>query len=273
MKRIPALAALVLGALLTVPMQAQNSPAVADGTVGPRSESAPAPPKKTRPDTYGITGISYYVIDASELSPITSGNQYSGINNFQLRYLTNVSGLGFWAPVHLPAGASVQSMEIDYFDNSAVGEVQASFGVCDFEGMSCAFQAGNCIDNPITICSGNTNAPGYGNTQADMSGDGITIDNFFKGYKTFVGNTTNDGSTAISQIIIGYKLQVSPAPGTATFTDVPTSDFAFQFIEAFNAAGITVGCDLVGPKFCPDRNVTRREMAVFFAKALGLQFQ
>ena len=71
--------------------------------------------------------------------------------------------------------------------------------------------------------------------------------------------------------LCGLPAQVSPAPATATFTDVPTSDFAFQFIEAFNAAGITVGCNASPPQFCPDRNVTRREMAVFFAKALGLR--
>ena len=28
----------------------------------------------------------------------------------------------------------------------------------------------------------------------------------------------------------------------------------------------------VPPVYCPDRNVTRREMAIFFAKALGLHF-
>jgi hypothetical protein len=57
---------------------------------------------------------------------------------------------------------------------------------------------------------------------------------------------------------------------------VPTSDFAFQFVEAFAAAGITVGCTsnppFPPPVYCPDRNVTRREMAIFFAKALGLQW-
>ena len=60
------------------------------------------------------------------------------------------------------------------------------------------------------------------------------------------------------------------ADGRYGFNDVPISDGAFQFIEAFNAAQITVGCNISPPKFCPDDNVTRRQMAVFFAKALGL---
>lgn len=33
-------------------------------------------------------------------------------------------------------------------------------------------------------------------------------------------------------------------------------------------AGITAGCTL--DTFCPEANVTRRQMAAFFARALGL---
>jgi hypothetical protein len=63
---------------------------------------------------------------------------------------------------------------------------------------------------------------------------------------------------------------VSPAPGTATFNDVPTTDPAFKFIEALFNAGITSGCQTSPPLYCPDKQVTRREMAVFLAVALGL---
>jgi hypothetical protein len=94
---------------------------------------------------------------------------------------------------------------------------------------------------------------------------------FSNSYRLYAATFADDGSLKIGGMIVGYILQVSPAPLTATFNDVPTSDFAFQFVEAFNAAGITVGCNASPPQFCPDRNVTLREMAVFFAKALGLQ--
>jgi S-layer homology domain len=67
-----------------------------------------------------------------------------------------------------------------------------------------------------------------------------------------------------------YKLQVSPPPGTATFVDVPTTHLFFQYIEALAAAGITSGCG--GGNFCPDAAVTRGQMAVFLAKALGLHW-
>jgi hypothetical protein len=66
-------------------------------------------------------------------------------------------------------------------------------------------------------------------------------------------------------------LRVSPAPGTATFpNDVPTSHPYFRFIEALAAAGITGGC---GPgSYCPNSPITRGEMAVFLAAALGLHW-
>ena len=65
-------------------------------------------------------------------------------------------------------------------------------------------------------------------------------------------------------------LSVSPAPATATFNDVPTSHPFFQFIEALYASGITAGCQTNPALYCPDSTLTRGQMAVFLAKALGL---
>jgi hypothetical protein len=63
-------------------------------------------------------------------------------------------------------------------------------------------------------------------------------------------------------------LPVSPAPGTATFNDVPTNHPFFRYVEALYASGITAGCG--SNNFCPDAPVTRGQMSVFLAKALGL---
>ena len=67
-------------------------------------------------------------------------------------------------------------------------------------------------------------------------------------------------------------LQVSPAPVTADFNDVPTSHPFFQFIEALYHLGITAGCQGAPPLYCPDAPLTRGQMAVFLAKGLGLQW-
>ncbi len=53
-------------------------------------------------------------------------------------------------------------------------------------------------------------------------------------------------------------------------SDVPTSYWASQYIEALAASGITVGVTLT--TFEPESNVTRAQMAVFLAKALGLHW-
>ena len=69
---------------------------------------------------------------------------------------------------------------------------------------------------------------------------------------------------------VWWRRSVSPAPEVATFNDVPANHAFFQFIEALAASGITAGCDV--DKFCPDMPLTRGQMAVFLAKALGLHW-
>jgi glucose/arabinose dehydrogenase len=68
----------------------------------------------------------------------------------------------------------------------------------------------------------------------------------------------------------------TPAPGggtsnaqtldvNLTFLDVPTSYFAYAYIQAVYDAGVTAGC---GPRlYCPDATTTRAQMAVFLLKA------
>jgi len=70
---------------------------------------------------------------------------------------------------------------------------------------------------------------------------------------------------------IWWKRTVSPPPATPSFADVPTDDQGYQFIEALKASGITAGCG-DGTTFCPDATLTRRQMAVFLSKALGLHW-
>ncbi len=75
---------------------------------------------------------------------------------------------------------------------------------------------------------------------------------------------------AIRMVRIRWKRQVTPAPGTATFNDVPTNHPFFQFVEALSASGITAGCGT--DIYCPDAPLTRGQMAVFLSKALGLHW-
>jgi hypothetical protein len=58
----------------------------------------------------------------------------------------------------------------------------------------------------------------------------------------------------------------APPAGTGTrFADVPPGAFALDWIEDLAASGVTAGCDTF--LYCPDRPVTRAQMAVFLLKA------
>jgi hypothetical protein len=71
---------------------------------------------------------------------------------------------------------------------------------------------------------------------------------------------------------VAYSLPGNPRPVVASFGDVPTNHPFFQFIEALKTSGITSGCQLSPPLFCPDQALTRGQMAVFLSTALGLHF-
>ncbi|HKD16741.1 MAG TPA: S-layer homology domain-containing protein [Thermoanaerobaculia bacterium] len=58
----------------------------------------------------------------------------------------------------------------------------------------------------------------------------------------------------------------APPPGSGTrFADVPPGSFALDWIEDLADSGITAGCDAI--LYCPNRAVTRAQMAVFLLKA------
>ena len=58
---------------------------------------------------------------------------------------------------------------------------------------------------------------------------------------------------------------VDPYP-TGQFLDVPSSHWAFQFIEKFGSTGITSGCG--NGNYCPTARVTRAQMAVFLERGM-----
>jgi hypothetical protein len=88
--------------------------------------------------------------------------------------------------------------------------------------------------------------------------------------EVFFNASNIDGSDKFDGFQVAFHRIVSPAPGTATFDDVPTSHPFFQFIEALAASGITGGCG--NGNYCPDAPLTRGQMAVFLSKALGLHW-
>jgi hypothetical protein len=53
-----------------------------------------------------------------------------------------------------------------------------------------------------------------------------------------------------------------------SFGDVSTSYWAWNFIERLFSAGITGGCNVSPPSYCPEATVTRAQMAVFLLRGI-----
>ena len=211
-----------------------------------------------RSPNYGLAGLSSWTASALEFSTFSQTANWQPVLGSPKRYLT--SGL-FEVPLHLPQGALVTSIEIEGCDDTAGGQLTALLIGAEGPGGP-----GLVIDS---VTSGVANMPGCAYFSKAITP--FTVDNVGNVYFFELNNTPTDGTTSFAAIRAYYQLQVSPAPGTPTFFDVPSGDPAYPFVEAFVAAGITVGCDLGPPlRYCPDDFVTRRQMAVFFAKALGL---
>jgi hypothetical protein len=240
---------------------------LAHGQTLANPESLPrVAPAAASPATYGTSQTSYLTIFESQLSPFTSAVTYDDLGNGVAkasRYATGGSG-AFLAPANLPNGALVTSLEVDACDSNGGGNhVEGILGQCDIFGNNCAAIGTPLlsVSNPTTPCQ---------QLFEDVSALNYTVNNLTG--RVFVEFLTQslDNTNAVSGALIGYKLQVSPPPASADFADVPKSSPQFQFVEALFHAGITAGCG--GGNYCPDNPVTRGQMAVFLAKALGLQF-
>ncbi|MEO8355342.1 MAG: matrixin family metalloprotease [Chloroflexota bacterium] len=69
----------------------------------------------------------------------------------------------------------------------------------------------------------------------------------------------------------GTAYQPNPTQ-TGIFADVPVTgkEWMQPWIERFYEEGITVGCAVAPLRYCPEREVTRAEMAVFIDRAFGI---
>jgi hypothetical protein len=173
---------------------------------------------------------------------------------------TDDSFYGVMAPIHLPTGALITSVTYFYFDN----EVFSPTGI--LQAKDSAGTTTTQILHTFPQWSGGNNLAVF------PLATPLQIDNVASTYMIFLTlhRTTSSALSYLIRVRITYRLQVSPAPGFASFSDVPVSHPLHQFVEALVAAGITGGCG--GGNYCPDAPITRGQMAVFLAAALGLHW-
>ena len=214
------------------------------------------PPPST--PAYGTAGLSTATVSALEFSTYIQGENWSTIPGSTGRYLLSSFG-EFVGAVHLPQGALIQSVEIEGCDSSSSGSLTGSFYAAPAPPAS--------LVDLADFDTGASATPGCGVFSAAVSPP-VTVDNQHNVYFFGLGNTPGDGSTFYTAARVYYQLQISPAPATPDFSDVPTAHPFFREIEALYKAGITSGCG--GGNFCPDSPLTRAQAAALFARALGL---
>jgi hypothetical protein len=238
---------LALLAVLSVPLAAQSG----DGS-----------------EEFGTTdGIDLWI----PASSFTGNGDW--VEDIAFGYFQSTSLASFHAVVPLPQGALLDSWTALYYDNSPANDFTIGL-VKWLDDTTASPVQGNHSYGVFT----STGTPQFTNFQHV---ENLTIDlreptsgsvtraqaaDFYSFYVVMPA----DANVAFKGVRVTWHRQVSPAPGTATFNDVPTSDPGFQYIEALVASGITAGCG--NGNFCPDATLTRRQMAVFLSKALGLHW-
>ena len=173
-------------------------------------------------------------------------------------------GSGFMdAPLSLPSGARIEWIQVQACDSSTTGQVTLALY------SNTLAQFGEPIVQHGIVGTGILDTVGCDFVSLQLASP-VTVDNALRSYFLEVGTIPLDGSVRIAAAKVFYRLQVSPSQGTALFNDVPMGHPFQQYIEALTASGVTGGCG--GGNYCPDAPVTRGQMAVFLAVALGLHW-
>lgn len=175
------------------------------------------------------------------------------------------------AAVYLPSGAAVSWLDAYVCDSDAANDM--TFALRRYTGWT---SPGN--SNVVTLTPATSAGCDYFSAPVNgFFGPPHTVNNDVRygGGAQYVvvleGPSTGNANLRFKGVDLWWSRQISPAPLTASFTDVPTGAQFFREVEALANSGITSGC--TATTFCPDNFVTRRQMAAFLSRALGLSYQ
>jgi hypothetical protein len=254
-RKLCALGCLAL-VLASAPALAQTSDAGAPirtlGSISPGGNTAPE---------YGVTSSSIYNVGADDMMARLEGwANFELFNNAEALPAQDNSTLDLSGPIHLPSGVILESAEIFYFDDSPTNNPAGFFAIAGIDGS---------VDSLGSVAFPATSA---GSTSVEFVFPPNTVVDNETYHYSFNMTLLDSGATGhrFYRARIHYRRQVSPAPALATFSDVPVEHQFHRYVEALVASGITAGCG--GGQFCVNTAVTRGQMAVFLAVALGLHF-
>lgn len=222
------------------------------------------------PEQFGIECCQITQIPVSAFTTISNGEVWdaepSG-DGYKYPVAFGNQDHSLWAPIELPSGVVVVQFDIYYYDADPTYNIVAEIWVYPtWDGSQAPFW--------ITDASSDS-AQGYGYGPSGNFGLTVNNDVLTGGAQLnlliYVEGNAPNPNLGFKAVDVWWYRQVSPAPTSATFNDVPTNHPFFRYIEALAASGITGGCG--GGNYCPDNAVTRGQIAVFLAKALGLYWQ
>ncbi len=263
-----ALAALGAVVVLLTPWSASGTP---KGGEKPSSDDLwvtsgdPVEHLGANPEGYGTEDPIYTWVSADEFRSTSD----DGFHHVEDGFWTDAPGMVVVqqrAPLHLPAGALIVGYSVVYEDSHAVANLSVHLETnYVFSSTQGTTQIG-----PAFQSSG---APGVTTSYVDVAPDHTVWHAFGLQKQSYAFEVGLAGVVEVKfrGVFVHWYRQVSPAPASATFSDVPTNHWAFRHIEALADSGITAGCGAT--TFCPDAPLTRAQMAVFLAKALGLHYQ
>lgn len=200
------------------------------------------------------------VLGAIDFRPAASGVTYSSFNdtNGYAVFQTSLPPVNWLHGISLDSGVTIDGIELEACDSDIAGQI--FFGILKWDE-----------NGGTTIASGATGVettPGCNMFWAEVASPQPFRNRLDEAYAYFGFSGSGSSILRVTSARIYYTRTVSPAPGVATFSDVPTGHPLFRFVEALAASGVTAGCG--GGNFCPNSPLTRGQMAVFLSSALGL---
>jgi len=151
-----------------------------------------------------------------------------------------------------PTDISISSASIN--ENKVIGSVVGSLSTTDPD-------AGNTFT--YSFCGG-TNDASFQIAGSSLNSGAVFDFETKNSYSICIRSTDNTSLNTTKT----FTISINNVLDTATFADVPTSYWAWQYIERLYSAGVTSGCSITPLNYCPDNSVTRAEMAVFLLKGI-----
>jgi plastocyanin len=170
------------------------------------------------------------------------------------RYL--ISGGNLYAGVSLPNGVEITDVEIVGCDSDPSNDLSLRL-----------WRLPEPAGSPLLVAQANSSGtPGCGFFSSPLVSE--FVDNLGSSYLLEILANNSAPPLEFRTVRVFYKTSISYPPANPTFSDVPATHPFFRFVEALAKSGVTGGCG--GGNYCPDAPITRGQMAVFLAGALGL---